>query len=88
MDEHGYFVNTPWTWRERLRYRLFPNLHCDLPPAPATHLDCLHVTTVVHLSVIDRLRVLASGKLTVQTRTVTENIVGNAVTSSVAYPSL
>lgn len=88
MDEQGYFVDTPWTWRERLRFRLFPNRHCDLPEAPATYQDCLVVTTVVRLSAIDRVRVLASGKLTVQTRTVTENIVGNAITSSVAYPSL
>jgi hypothetical protein len=88
MSEQNYFVDTPWTWRERLRFRLFPIRHCELPEAPATYADCVVVKTVTSLSLADRVRVLLSGKLTVETRTVTENIVGGTATSSVAYPSL
>ena len=90
MSENGvgYFVDTPWTWREKLRYRLMPSHPCPLPSAPAHYADCVVVTTVVGLSILDRLRVLLTGHLKVQTRTVTENIVGQSVTSSVAYPIL
>lgn len=45
------------------------------------------VRTVVMLSLVDRLRVLVTGRLTVQTNTVTEHVVGACTTSSVAYPS-
>ena len=88
MNEQNYFVDTPWTWRERLRFRLFPSRHCELPEAPAHYADCVVVTTTAVLSWADRLRVLISGRLTVQTRTVTENVVGDCRTSSVAFPSL
>lgn len=88
MNEQGYYVDTPWTWRERLKWKLFPSRHCELPSAPATYQDCVVVRTVAMLSFADRVRVLLSGRLTIETKTVTENIVGAAVTSSVAYPSL
>ena len=88
MNEQAYFVDTPWTWRERLRFKLFPSRHCSLPDAPATHLDCVVIKTIVVLGWLDRLRVLASGRMTVETKTVTEHIVGAAATASVAYPSL
>lgn len=87
-NEQAYFVDTPWTWRERLRWKLFPSQHCPLPDAPASHLDCVVIKTVVVLGWLDRLRVLFSGHLTVITKTVTENVVGATTTASVAYPSL
>ena len=87
-NEQGYYVDIPWTWRDRLRFRLFPGRHCELPPAPATYRDCVVVKTVVSLSLLDRLRVLVAGNLTVETKTVTEHVVGDTATSSVAYPSL
>ena len=34
----------------------------------------------------DRLRVLISGRLLVETKTVTENIIGRSLTDSLAYP--
>jgi hypothetical protein len=86
MNEHAYFVNTPWTWRERLRFKLFPSSPCPLPEAPAAWQGCIVVTTIVSLSLVDRLRVLGSGMLKVETRTVTENIAGGTATESIAYP--
>jgi hypothetical protein len=88
MSGQNYYIDTPWTWRERIRFRAFPTRHCELPSAPTTFQDCVVVTTVASLSFVDRLRVLVSGKVTVQTKTVTEHIVGGTATSSVAYPSL
>lgn len=88
MNEQAFYVDTPWGWRDRLRFKLFPSRHCQLPEAPAQFRDCLVVRTVVSLPLIDRLRVLASGRLTVETKTVTEYVVGGTATSSVAYPSL
>ena len=88
MDGQGFYVDTPWTWRERLRFKLFPGRYCDLPEAPATHQDCLTIRTVVVLGWLDRLRLLFSGRLTVETKTVTENMVGQHKTSSVAFPCL
>lgn len=88
MDEHSnaYFAEGRWSWRDRLRFKLFPSQPCSLPRAPAAWKDVVVVTTVVGLSLPDRLRVLVSGMLKVQTRTVTEHIVGQSMTSSVAYP--
>jgi hypothetical protein len=88
VNQSSYAVETPWTWRERLRFKLFPTQHCDLPKAPAVYKDVVVVRTVVSLSALDRLRVLLSGRLTVETRTVTEHLVGGSLTASVAYPSL
>ncbi len=82
-----FAVEMPWTWRERLWHRLLPSLPCPLPSAPAHFADCVVVRTVASLSLLDRVRVLLTGCLTVETRTVTENIVGATVTNSVAYPT-
>lgn len=86
--DNCYYADSPWTWREKLRYRLYPSMPCPLPSAPAAFADCVVVTTHVGLDWLDRLRVLVSGKLKVETRTVTENVVGGTVSSSVAYPVL
>ena len=88
MNEQNFYAETPWTWRERLRFRLFPSRYCELPVAPATYADVVVVKTVVVLSFTDRLRTLLSGRVTVETRTVCENVVGATITSSVGYPSL
>lgn len=84
----NYCSTTPWTWRDRLRFKLFPSEPCPLPAAPAQFEDCLVVTTMVYLSWRDRLRVLVVGWMRVETRTVTEHRVGASVTASVAYPTL
>lgn len=81
------FVDAPWTWRDRLRFRLFPSRVCSLPEAPASYKDCVVTTTHVQFDWLDRIRVVLTGHVVVQTRTVAENIVGGTRTSSVAYPS-
>lgn len=86
MSEN-YYVDTPWTWKERLKWKLFPSQYCELPEAPAIHLDCVVIKTVVYLGFVSRLKVLLSGYLIVESKTVTENIVGATTTASVAYPS-
>lgn len=87
-SEQNFYVDTPWTWRERLRWKLFPARHCELPEAPVSYKDVIHVKTVVVFGWLDRLRVLVSGCLVVDHRVVTENIAGHTATSSVAYPAL
>lgn len=86
-DEHAYFVDTPWGWKDRLRFKLFPARYCDAPVRPDFQ-DCVVVRTVAVLDVVDRLRVLWSGALIVETKTVTEHVVGATQTASVAYPTL
>lgn len=78
------------TWRERLRWKLFPTQWCQLPELTADGCiprDVLECTTTVHLDWLDRLRVLLRGKVVVKTRTVTEHQIGANVTTSVGYPS-
>jgi hypothetical protein len=87
-SEQNYFCETTWTWRDRLRFKLFPSRHCELPVAPARFADCVVVKTYISLSIVDRLRVLLTGTLVVETKTVTEHMVGGTVTSSVAYPDV
>lgn len=73
------------TWRDRLRWRLFPARHCDVPPAPAAFKDCLNCVTEVQLSWRDRLRVFLTGRLVVQARIVTEEKIGRTATNSSAH---
>jgi hypothetical protein len=87
MSEQGYYVETPWTWRERLKFRLFPHRYCEVPSAPATYQDCVVTKVIATLPWRDRLRVLVSGTMIIETKTVTEHTVGGTVTASVAYPS-
>lgn len=73
-------------WRDKLRWRLFPAQHCDVPVAPPSYKDCLSCRITVTLSFSARIRLLFSGRLMVDSKTVTENTIGASVTSSVAYP--
>ncbi len=82
---NGY-ASRPVTLKDRIRWRLYPANHCDLPEAPPKYKDVLVCRTGVQLSMLDRLRILVSGKLMVETRTVTENEIGAHITGSVAYP--
>lgn len=88
MNKQNYFVDTSWTWRERLRFKLFPSRHCELPEAPAAYADCIVNRVHARLDVMDRLRVLFSGHLIVETKIVTQNVVGDTISSSVVYPVL
>lgn len=68
------------TWVDRLRWKLFPMETCDIPDIPAR--DCVIVRSRYRLSFLGRLRVLFSGRIEVETKTATENIVGACESSS------
>ena len=68
------------TWIDRLRWKLFPLDTCDIPDIPAK--DCVITRTECRFRLTGRLRVLLSGRIEVETKTATENIVGNTATAS------
>jgi hypothetical protein len=78
-------LSRPWTWRDKIRARLFPYKHCDIPDAPKQFGmgDCINHTVRADLSFVDRLRVLITGKIEVESKIVTEHVVGALVTNSV-----
>lgn len=78
-------IEAPWTWRRRLRARLFPVKHCFAPEAPASFKDCISMTVVTKLSFADRLRCLLTGVVVQHSRIVTEHEVGNTVSASECY---
>lgn len=86
MSEHAFYVESSYTLSEHLWFKLFPGKYCPLPEAPASYRDCLVIRTTVVMGLLDRLRVLFSGCLIVETKTVTENIVGATITSSISFP--
>jgi len=95
MTDNAYESVSPWTWRDRLREKLYPSRWhtVEVPerltprrsnmPLPEGAVVC---TTCVHLDWPDRLRVLVSGLLVVQTKTATEREPGAADTNSGAWP--
>ena len=87
-SKDGLCLTSQWrvTWKDKLRSKLFPAHHLDMPEAPPTHKDVLVCRVTCCLSMLDRIRVLISGRLMVETKTVTENVIGNHITGSLAYP--
>lgn len=81
---NGY-ASRPVTLKDKIRWKLYPANHCDLPEAPPKYKDVLVCHLTCHLSMVDRLRILVSGKLAAEIRTVTENEIGGHVTKSVVY---
>lgn len=79
----GLCLSRPWTWKDKLRCKLWPPQHCDLPEAPPTHKDVLVCRVTSELSWLDRLRVLVTGRIRVESRTVTEHEIGDHKTKSV-----
>lgn len=78
-------LNREWTWKDKLRSKLFPRQHCDLPDAPPTYKDVLVCKVVCQLPILERLKLLLSGRFFVEIRTVTENELGRHVTATVGY---
>ena len=72
--------------RLTLMDKLFPSRWCELPEAPATFKDCLHLDLTIGISFPDRIRLLFSGRAAVRIKCVCENEVGSSVASSVFYP--
>ncbi len=75
----------PDTRKDLLRRKLFPVDPCPLPEAPSTYADVINIKTSVELSFGQRLRVMLTGRLRVETKTVTENRIGQSITASSAY---
>jgi hypothetical protein len=76
---------SPISFMDRLRWKLYPAAPCRLPEAPATYKDVLVCRVYIGLSLVDRLRVLLSGRLVVESKTVTENEIGGLITGSSVY---
>jgi hypothetical protein len=72
-------------WQERIGRKLFPRVHLDTPSFPEGK-DELFCKIVCEFSFLDRLRILLTGRASVETRTVTENMIGAHATSSTAFP--
>lgn len=72
----------PWTWKDKLRSKLFPFTICHIPEA-SDFQDVIVTRTRSELSLADRLRVLFTGKIETETRIVTENMVGETRSNSV-----
>lgn len=64
------------TWRGWLRYRLFGQRHCHLPPAPGHWKDSMFTEVYTYLGFLDRLRILISGRVKTTVKTITENEIG------------
>lgn len=71
-----------WGWKEKLSAKMFPYEPCPLPEAPASFKDTLVIITRAETSILTRLKILLTGKFEVETRTVTENIVGETRVAS------
>lgn len=69
------------TLMDRIRWKLFPMDRCESPDIPAAR-DCVIVRTNYRLSLLGRLRVLVSGRIEVETKTTTENVVGACESAS------
>lgn len=82
MNENtvGYVSMVPS--RHPFTRKLFPINYCLLPDAPKEYKDVLVTITRIELSFLDRLRILWNGKVEVQTKTVTENLIGGCITSN------
>lgn len=83
-NRHGYAITKP-TWRQRIRRFLFPVELCFPPKAEFDDKDMLITRIVCVFSLIPRLRFLITGRLVVETRTVTENVIGKHAASSACY---
>lgn len=89
MNENtsNFCISYTPTFLEKVGWKLFPAKHCDMPE-PHHHLmmrDGLVCRTEVQLSILDRLRVLVSGRVRVETKTTTENQIGWNATNAVGF---
>ena len=67
---------------QKLKSRLFPAKHCMIPDAPSSYLGVIHGYAVSKLDWKDRLRVLFTGIVVTQWKTVTQNEVGISITNA------
>ncbi len=86
QTDHCYSVEYIPTFLERIGRKLFPAALREEPKELKVQRDAVISNVTVALGFSDRMRVLFSGRLFVNIRTVTENEVGNHSTAAVAYP--
>ena len=63
-------------WK-KIKHWLFPSEHCFAPEAQGEYKDCIHGTAVSKLSWKDRVRVVLTGVVVTQWRTLTQNEAGS-----------
>ena len=79
------------TFLERIGWKLFPHPMPEDADPENKFKDMIIVKTYWRPSIFDRLRLLVSGRLVVETRAATENVIGNhnaVSTVRVAPPSI
>lgn len=67
---------------QKLKSKLFPAKRCMVPDAPSSFKDVIHGYAVSKLDWKDRLRVLFTGIVVTQWKTVTQNEVGISITNA------
>ncbi len=88
MSEQNIAAEPKFKLKTKILMRLFPSKYCDEPDYTGGHYADVVVTVVtVHFSFADRLRLLFTGMLRVQTKTLTENRCGLTISNSVAFPT-
>ena len=79
------------TLMEKIGWKLFPSKIPDDPDPESKARDMIVTRTTINFSFADRLRILVSGRVEVESRTATENEIGGHRTtacSSVRPPKL
>lgn len=69
-------------WIARLRWKLFPYTYCPQPEAPVYFKNVIVHNVRVDVSFTDRLRVLFSGRLIVESRIATQEHSGSMISAS------
>lgn len=82
---HTFVAYPKLTWWQRIRKYLFPVEICTPAAVDFVAKDMLIINTVCELGIISRLRLMLTGRLIVETRTPTENVIGKQASSSVCY---
>jgi len=89
MDEHATYENltlaSRWTWRDRLRWKLFPVRSHECHPPEGDFTDCIIMEVRSSLSLMDRLRFLFSGRLQMRAYIATEHVVGATKSNTVVW---
>jgi hypothetical protein len=78
----GYYQMPKWTWKDKLRSKLFPCNNCMPPEAPIHFKECVVSRIHADLSFMDRLRVLFTGRVLTDVMIACENEIGEHKTNS------
>ena len=82
---HTFAVYPKLTLWQRIRRRLFPVEICLPPTVSFEKKDMLITQIVCEVSLVPRLKFLLTGRLVVETKTVTENVIGKQACASACY---